>query len=200
MVRIARQDYLYDGCYVHVISRSIRAIKLFKDEEDFCVFIEMLKKAKERANFRVYHYCIMQTHFHMAIQIAKFLDFSKAMQELKSGYSYKYHQKYKISGPIWRERYRSLLIEDEHYLYACGQYIENNPVKAGLVNSASDWLYSSRLSYQEGKVDGFVDGYEQYAQVKKKTDIFLEEEEFFERGSVIGSALFRFQFKKDMKG
>ena len=38
---------------------------------------------------------------------------------------------------------KSLLIEGERYLFACGQYIENNPVKAKMVKKANDWLYSS---------------------------------------------------------
>ena len=48
-------------------------------------------------------------------------------------------------------RYKSLLIENENYLYACGQYVENNPVKAGLVNQVKDWEYSSGGYYIDGK-------------------------------------------------
>ena len=74
-------------------------------------------------------------------------DFSRAVQKLKSQYICRFHSKYKISGPVWRERYQSLLIEDERYLYACGQYIEDNPVKAGMVSVSRNWKYSSSAYY-----------------------------------------------------
>lgn len=58
---------LYEGCYAHVISRSIRKMRLFGEDEDFDQFKKLLWMAKEAGGFEVYHYCIMQTHFHFAV-------------------------------------------------------------------------------------------------------------------------------------
>jgi len=198
MVRRARAEYLFDGCYAHVISRSIRKLKILRDREDFERFIDIIRKEKARRGFKVFHYCFMQTHFHMALQMEDVKAFSMAMLTVKSRYSYLFHEKYRMNGPIWRERYKSLLIEDEGYLQACGEYIENNPVKAGLVEDASDWPYSSARYYYEGKEDVLMDKVERKRK-QANVDIFLDEEEFFERGSVIGSAFYRFQFYKGFK-
>ena len=131
MARLTRSQLLFGGCYAHVISRSIGKNKVFKDGQDFETFRGLLLKAKQESGFQIFHYCFMHTHFHRAVKIPDVSRFSKGLQKLKSQYIYKYHTKYRESGPIWRERFRSLLIENEAYLYACGQYIENNPVKAG---------------------------------------------------------------------
>ena len=86
MARIARIEYLYDGCYIHLISRSIRKIKIFSDNEDFQTFFDLIKEAKKSASFKLYHYCIMQTHFHMAVKVGNIQKFSKAIQYVKSQY------------------------------------------------------------------------------------------------------------------
>ena len=198
VARIARSEVLYDGCYVHVISRSIRKTKLFIDNDDFEEFLKLLKYSKVELGFKLYHYCIMQTHFHLAVGIEGVGSFSKAMQFLKSQYSYKYHTKYKLSGPIWRDRYKSLLIEDAFYMRACGKYIENNPVKAGLVVQAKQWKHSSSRHYEGECEDDLIDNLEEYGK-RKEVDVDLKEEDFFENGPVVGSSFFRFQFKEKNK-
>lgn len=200
MARLAREAYLYDDCYIHAISRSIRKLKLFQDEEDFNKILELLNKTRKEFNYTIFHYCIMQTHFHLAVRIGKINDFSKAMQTIKSSYSYYFHEKYQLSGPIWRERYRSLLIENEDYLHACGEYIENNPVKADIVKQSADWLYSSAKYYQNRESDELMEDVDGYSRRANTVHVHLEEEEFYEKGSVVGSAFYRFQFKEKIKG
>ncbi len=46
MARLARDAFMYDGCYAHVISRSIRGYKVFHDRIDFKVFRDLLLKEK----------------------------------------------------------------------------------------------------------------------------------------------------------
>lgn len=196
MARGARYDTLYKGCYAHIISRSIRKLKLFKDYEDFKFFKDLLLQAKRKGAFKVFHYCIMQTHFHLAVKMEDIEAFSYCMRDIKRSYVYKFHAKYKLSGPVWRERFRSLLIENETYVYACGKYIENNPVKAGLVDQRTDWEYSSSRHYENNFVDVLVDDYE---KTFKEVDGLILDRDEFESGSVIGSKFFRFQFLEDRK-
>ena len=71
-------------------------------------------------------------------------------------------------------------------LRACGQYVEYNPVKAGLVNRVQDWRYSSGQYYFEGKPDELLDRYE-LSQTMNGVNISSEE---FEQGHGIGSDYF----------
>ena len=68
----------------------------------------------------------MNTHFHLAVKISSIDKFSQALHYMKRDYTYWHNKKYKKVGPLWRERFKSLLIEDERYMYACGLYIEGN--------------------------------------------------------------------------
>jgi putative transposase len=199
MPRIARTDIMYNGCYAHIISRSIRKMKLFKDEEDFQNIYRLLEFTKKRAGYKIYHYCFMQTHIHLAVSVKDIKAFSNAMGYVKSQYSYMYHSKYRLSGPIWRERYKGILIEDENYMRVCGAYIENNPVKAGLVKNARDWKFSSNQHYCGEIMNELIDDYEGIGEIGKAIEIEFEEKEFFEQGRAIGSPFFRFQVYEKMK-
>ena len=196
MSRILRNQLLYKGCYAHVISRSIRKLKLFHDTQDFLCFKDLLRKAKEKAGFKIYYYCIMQTHFHLVVRMQEIKDFSFAIRDIKREYAYKFHSKYRLSGPIWRERYKSLLIENEEYLYACGKYIEGNPVKAQLVRGDEDWQYSSARYYKRKTADTLVDF---FGNVLREKEIGGLGQADFEKGNVIGSDFFKFQFIKSQR-
>ena len=196
VARIARNELLYAGCYAHVISRSIRKSKVFRDREDFKVFSGLLQKVKQEYGFKIYYYCLMQTHFHLTVKVLNVEQFSRAVQKLKSCYTYIFHTKYKISGPIWRERFKALLIENEAYLYACGQYIEHNPVRAGIVKASSEWPYSSSRHYKKGKEDPLVEGFQNNNPPTLIKDVDLDDMKTFEKGIVIGSGFFKFQSRE----
>ena len=91
MPRLPRQELLYGGCYVHVISRSIRKLKIFRDCEDVEIFYGLVQRTKKETDYKVYHYCVMQTHFHLVVSMADVAGFSKAMQYIKSQYSFHFH-------------------------------------------------------------------------------------------------------------
>jgi len=192
--RIARMELLYGDCYAHVISRSIRGLKIFKDNSDFETFKNLLLVEKRRSKFKIYHYCLMHTHFHLVVRIADVLEFSRSLLRLKSRYVSVFHEKYRLNGPIWRSRYKSLLIENEGYLLVCGKYVEENPVEAGLVQCIEDWEHSSGKHYMRGYNDKLVDDYEDMEQARHVNVEEGVKSSDFEKGSLIGSSFFKFQF------
>jgi putative transposase len=72
-------------------------------------------------------------------------------------FAHYYHATYNTSGHIWQGRFKSLLIEREEYLIVALRYIENNPVRAGMVRSAQDWQWSSIQQHCLRSYDGLVD-------------------------------------------
>lgn len=196
MSRANRSRLLYRGCFAHIISRSIRKEKILIEKEDFECFLSLIKDAKEKHAFNLFHYCLMHTHFHLVVQTIQLEDLSKALNHIKKQYVIYYHTKYKISGPVWRERYKSLLIEDANYLYACGQYIEYNPVKEGLVSKIEDWGYSSARHYLKIEENSLINWYEIPLEGIK---IEYKNADGFEEGDGIGSEFFRFRLRKSLR-
>lgn len=196
MSRKARSDILFDGCFAHVFSQALEHRFVFEeDPRDFECFKEFLRGVKEELPFSLHHYCLMNTHFHLLVSIPNLQIFSKALQKLKWRYTASYNKKHRRNGPLWRERFKSLLIENEDYLYACGLYIEQNPLKAGMVVRPEDWPHSSSGHYELGRIDPLIDPYEHGALPE---GLKLLDPRSFTQGSVIGSDLFKLQVREGL--
>lgn len=190
MGRKNRKNILYDGCYAHIFSRASEKRRIFCSSEDFDQFKELLLKSKDRFSYHIHHYCLMHTHFHLAVSMENAQEFSEGLKWVKWSYARFFNFRKKRFGPLWRDRFKSLLIEDERYLLACGRYIESNPVEAGMVNRCEDWSYSSSGYYLKGKKDLLVSPY-----VLKGMPVISDEnlEKYFTQGYAIGSELFKIQ-------
>lgn len=197
MARKARGEILFDGCYTHVFSRAIEKRWIFKEPEDFQKFLYFLSEKQVVSGFLIHHYCLMNTHFHLVLRVGVLSEFSKGMQWVKWQYTHYYNLKYKRYGPLWRERFKSLLIEDERYLAACGQYVEYNPVEAKMVDKPEDWPYSSSRCYFLGEEDLLVTKYSFDGSLLG--DIDVKDKKNFEQGSGIGSPIFKFCLKEGIK-
>ena len=99
----------------------------------------------------------------MVVSIQELPAFSNAIKHLKQNYAKWFQRKHAHEGPVWRGRFGSQIIQDERYMYACGMYIEMNPVKAGVVKVAVDWPHSSARHYFSRGKDALIDGYEKPA-------------------------------------
>ena len=59
-------------------------------------------------------------------------------------------------GYLWQGRFASFVMDQPHLLGATA-YIERNPVKAGLVEKAEQWPWSSAKGHVRGKPDGVAE-------------------------------------------
>lgn len=195
MGRRNRRSVLYDGCFAHVFSRSNEKRYIFQAEEDFKEFKSLLLQSKLKYSFRIHHYCLMHTHFHLLVALDSVREFSEGLKWVKWHYAKYFNFRQQRFGPLWRDRFKSLVVENEAYLHACGKYIERNPVEAGMVNKSEDWMFSSSAYYLEGKNDVLVDG---YAFDGTSVEIPDDPGSFFTTGSIIGSELFKIHHEEGL--
>ncbi|MDD5771492.1 MAG: hypothetical protein PHO81_04570, partial [Candidatus Omnitrophica bacterium] len=93
-------------------------------------------------------------HFLMKAEIAS--DLPKLMQVILQVYAAGFRKKYKSSGFIFQNRYKSRLISNDVYLLECARYIENNPVRAKIVEDVSEYPWSSFSYYAKGTKDNII--------------------------------------------
>ena len=147
MPRGAR-DALGGYCY-HVLNRGNGRRTVFRKDGDFAAFRKLLREAGERVDVRLLAYCLMPNHFHLALWPRRDGDLSAYMMWLTTAHVRRYHQHYHSSGHVWQGRYRSFPIQEDDHLLTVHRYIERNPVRAGLVKRAQDWLWSSAAAVRE---------------------------------------------------
>jgi REP element-mobilizing transposase RayT len=92
----------------------------------------------------------MPNHIHALIQVWR-TPLAKILKDLKSYTAKEANRVLQREGTFWEEDYFDRYIRDEEHFRRVVGYIENNPVKAGLVHMAAQWLWSSaHYRSQEG--------------------------------------------------
>lgn len=129
----------------HIIFKGIDSQNIFYDDQDRKIFLEKLIMTKKEYNNKIYSYCLMDNHIHMVIKIEKeFL--SKAMQTLMIRYVRYFNKKYKRTGTLLQNRFKSKNIENQRYFLEVCKYIHRNPENAGMAKT-EDYKWSSYNEY-----------------------------------------------------
>ncbi len=163
MPRSAR--LVINNTYYHILTRGNNRQQLFKEEKDFNYFLKLISDSKSEFEFDLYHYCLMSNHIHLLLKIIKASDLAKLLKSLKLSYSFYFRKKYSNSGYIFQGRYKSLLIENDAYLFDCGRYIERNPLRAKIVERLEDYRYTSYKFYALGEGNPILTENILYAQL-----------------------------------
>lgn len=134
--------FVFQNAFYHVFNRGINKEDIFLSKDDYQFFIKKLKDLKKKYDHSTYGFCLMSNHFHISIQTRK-IPISKIMASLITSYSMYFNRTHKHSGPVFQNRFKSILIENDAYFLKLSQYIYLNPVKAGLVSDPLLYEYSS---------------------------------------------------------
>jgi hypothetical protein len=90
----------------------------------------------------VYAWCLMTNHFHLLV-MEKDWKIADVIKSLASSYVYYYNKKNERIGHLFQERFKSEPCNDMEYFTTLLRYIHQNPVKAGIVENAADYEWSS---------------------------------------------------------
>ncbi|SHJ28430.1 REP element-mobilizing transposase RayT [Geosporobacter subterraneus DSM 17957] len=148
----------------HIIQRGNDRKEIFLSDHDKTRFVETLIKMKNKYNFIIYAYCLMDNHVHLLIN-DNGNDISKLMKSINVSYVLYFNRKYKRCGHFFQNRFISELITDDKHLIEVSKYIHNNPVKAGIVQRPKAYKWSSYGDYMGNVKSEFID-------VSKVLDIF----------------------------
>ncbi|PHQ14430.1 transposase [Marinobacter profundi] len=128
----------------HIVQRGHNRQQVFQDDRDFQYYLSNLEEWKQALGLTVYSYCLMTNHVHLVVGVtdetATIPEFMKRLAGRQTRFT---NQRRKRSGLIWEGRYKTSPIDSDAYLLGCCRYVELNPVKAGLVDEAERYPWSS---------------------------------------------------------
>ncbi len=156
MSRLPRKAVVRPECYYHLVARGNDKARIFHCESDYRRYLEFVTEAKARYRVFLYHYVLMPNHIHMEVEPTEG-DLSSFMHAIQSPYAKFYCKKYGRVGHVWQGRFKCSWIDTDAYLFACGNYIELNPIRAKLVKKTEDWPFSSYRFYAFGEKDDLID-------------------------------------------
>ncbi len=131
--------------YHHVINRGVNRCSVFNHSNDKDMFLQIINKTAKIHKVILHTYALMDNHYHLLIETQK-ENLSTFMRIINANYAQYFNRKYKRSGHLWQDRYKSKFIISEEYLYTLIKYIEYNPIEANITNTISS--YPDTLSYK----------------------------------------------------
>jgi len=134
------------GGYYHVTLRGNHRQDIFRDPADRSTLDAIVRSASERTGARVLAYCWMTNHVHLVVQVdSQPLD--RLMQPVGSKYARYFQRGAGTTGHLFERRYHAVLVNHEHQLLHVVRYVHFNPVRAGLIATPGDYLWSSHRQY-----------------------------------------------------
>lgn len=171
-----------EDSYYHVYARGHGRQKIFRDDEDYRVFLNLLKRhlsleeisdkygkpyAHLRGKIELLGYCLMENHFHLLLFQIEKSAMSRLMRGVMTSYSIYFNKKYDSTGTLFESRYKASRISCESYLMQVSRYIHLNPgdwraypyssIHACFGIGQPEWLQPERLIELFGSTPIYAD-------------------------------------------
>ena len=107
------------------------------------LIIEVLRDYMRSGKMAVHDFVIMPDHVHVLMTLPGETSVEKAMQLIKGGFSFRAKKELRFQGEIWQRGYSDVQILDDQSFQQHREYIDNNPVKAGLAKRPDEYPYGT---------------------------------------------------------
>jgi putative transposase len=197
----------YPGAWYHVMNRGLGFKILYDNNKHREMFLDLLSETYEQFELEIHGYCLMDNHYHLLAR-TPLGNLSRAMRHINGVYTQRYNRTKKMDGPLFRGRYKAILIEGDNYLLQVSRYIHLNPLGARKITNLEEYRWSSYNNYisieasppwlktekilsiisSQNQIDGYqkfvIDGMDEETQAfysKKNIPVYLGKREFKNR-------------------
>ncbi|MEC5217763.1 putative transposase [Actimicrobium sp. GrIS 1.19] len=140
----------------HIIQRGNDRQLIFRDDEDHQRFLLWLREGARQFHVSLHAYVLMPNHLHLLATPSDKEGLSRMMQWIGRHYVPYFNRKYQRVGTLFQGRFKATVIDSERYLMTCSRYIELNPVRAGMVASPADFVWSSYAHHVGTQADPLI--------------------------------------------
>lgn len=145
MARLARLTLAHQPH--HLLQRGHNRQPIFADAADRQVLLTLLGENASRFGVALHAYVLMDSHFELLATPASADALPQWMQAVGRRYVRHFNDRHGRSGTLWDGRYRGTILQAERYLLPCMAYLDASPVRAGLVQEARLYPWSSHAHY-----------------------------------------------------
>jgi len=143
---------------------------LFRERFDYECFHSCMVDAMWRHRVAVHAYVLMTNHIHALVTPSTRESLGKAMHWAGSVYVQQINIQYERTGSRFEGRYKTRFIEDEAHFLTCMRYIEENPVRAGMVAAPGHYRWSSFRANALGGEDSLVTPHPIFERLGRTSD------------------------------
>ncbi|MBL8023870.1 MAG: transposase [Elusimicrobia bacterium] len=132
----------FPGAWYHVMNRGARRSPTYLNDKDRTTFLNLLNDIVETFHIEVHAYCLMTNHYHLLIHTPHG-NLGQAMRHLNGVYTQRFNFRHRLDGPLFRGRYKAILVDADTYLTQVSRYIHLNPVESKTTTDPSNYPWSS---------------------------------------------------------
>ena len=154
MPRIAR--LVLSGVPHHVTQRGNRCQPTFFQEDDYGLYLSLLRHGCRKSGTAVWAWCLMPNHVHLILVPTDEDGLRAALAPAHTRYTMEINRRQGWRGHLWQNRFASFPMSEAH-LAACLRYVELNPVRARLAERPEAWRWSSARAHLGLAADRLTD-------------------------------------------
>ena len=140
----------------HVTQRGNYHHAVFDRDGDRRRYMTLLRRACDRYGCRIWAWCLMDNHVHLVLVPERDQSLAHTLNQAHANYARWLHLARGAVGHLWQERFYSCVLDESH-LETAVRYVENNPVRAGMVPSAERYDWSSAQAHVHRKDSPWLD-------------------------------------------
>jgi putative transposase len=107
------------------------------------LFIDVLYQYRSQHKYLLHDFVVMPDHFHVLITVGQEISIERAVQFIKGGFAFRAGRELGFRPPVWERGFSEVRIHSAEAVTRIHEYISQNPVRRRLVQSATDYPYSS---------------------------------------------------------
>ena len=146
----------------HIAQRGHNRMAVLIDDDDRRRYLHCLAEALRGRDVALHAYALMPDQAHLLVTAADAAASSSMMQALGRAYARHFNRRRDHAGTIWEGRFRSAAVATDAFVLACYRYIDQGAVRAGLVEQAGQWPWSSWSHHIGQRGDALVSDHPAY--------------------------------------
>ena len=134
---------LFAGHPLHVVHRGVNRSACFRDDGDRAHYLGLLQEFLPKSDCALHAFVLMTNHVHLLLTPREETGAARLMKAVAQRHAQRCNKKWRRTGPFWEGRFKSSLVDSHGYALNCHRYIEENPVRAGMVRHPAEYGWSS---------------------------------------------------------
>lgn len=151
-----RPREVFEGIPHHITHRGLRKTNIFSGDRDRTRYLSILKESSNRFGIDIAGYCLMDNHIHLVLVPKKQDSLANVISRTHSMYAQYFNIKNNLSGHLFEKRFFSCPVFGDDHLVRVLRYVDLNPVRAGIVNDAIDFHWSSAREHAGFQLENTV--------------------------------------------
>ncbi|MGA3190447.1 MAG: transposase [Bryobacteraceae bacterium] len=136
MSRIAR--IVLENIPYHLTQRGNGRQQVFFENQDYRLYLDLLRNYSEDAHLRLWAYCLMPNHVHLIAVPERPEAMASALGRTHADFARHFNLRGRTCGHVWQARFFSCPLESAH-LWRAAAYVERNPSRARIVKHPGEY-------------------------------------------------------------